>query len=136
MNQKVEQSVLAILLVVYIIFGTRTPPLLVAIVNSGIGVVLLLAFCWYLQKYSGTPLAVLGGIASLVLIYRSWYYNYPQPSQATKDAQFAAYNHFPYTLEQQMVKEMLPSSQFYATPHTFGYSFRPKMDNTHHASPV
>jgi hypothetical protein len=137
MNQKkVEQAVLAILLVVYILFGTRTPPLLVSIVNSGVGVVVLLAFCWYLQKYVGTPLAVLGGVASLVLIYRSWYYNYPQPSQATKDAQFAAYNHFPYTLEQEMVKEMLPSSQFYNTPHTFGYSFRPKMDNTHHAATI
>jgi hypothetical protein len=137
MNQKkVEKAVLAILLVVYILFGTRTPPLLVSIVNSGVGVVLLLAFCWYLQKYVGSPLAILGAVASLVLIYRSWYYNYPQPSQATKDAQFAAYNHFPYTLEQEIVKEMLPNSQFYASPHTFGYSFRPKMDNIHHAATV
>lgn len=137
MNQKkVEQAVLAILLVVYILFGTSTPPLLVSFVNSGVGVVLLLAFCWYLQKYAGKSLAILGAVASIVLIYRSWYNNYPQPSQATKDAQFAAFNHFPYTLEQEMVKEMLPNSEFYASPHTFGYSFRPKMDNTHHASSV
>lgn len=137
MNQKkVEQVVLAILLVLYILFGANTPPMVVSIVNSGVGVVLLLAFCWYLQKYSGRPLAILGAIASLVLIYRSWYYNYPQPSQATKDAQFASFNHFPYTLEQEIVKEMLPSSQFYETPQSFGYSFRPKNDNTHHASPV
>jgi hypothetical protein len=137
MNQKkVEQTVLAILLVAYILFGTRTPLLLVKLVNSGVGVVILIAFCWYLQKYSGTPLALLGGVASLVLLYRAWYYNYPQPSQATKDAQFAAFNHFPYTLEQEIIKEMLPSSQFYDRPQTFGYSFRPKIDNNHHAAPI
>jgi len=137
MNQKnVEQMVLAILLVAYILFGTRTPRLIVQIVNSGVGVVLLLAFCWYLQKYNGTYLAVLGAIASIFLIYRSWTYNYPQPSQQTKDAQFAAYNHTPYTLEQEMVKIMLPASDFYTSPSSFGYSFRPKMVNTHHASPV
>jgi hypothetical protein len=137
MNQKkVEQAVLASLLVLYILFGTSTPPLLVSLVNSGVGVVLLLAFCWYLQKYSSKSLAILGAVASIVLIYRSWHHNYPQPSQSTKDAQFASYNHFPYTLEQEMVKEMLPNSDFYVNPHTFGYSFRPKMDNTHHASPV
>jgi hypothetical protein len=137
MNQKkVEQIVLAVLLVVYIIFGTRTPQIIVQIVNSGVGVVLLLAFCWYLQKYNGQYLAVLGVIASIFLIYRSWTYNYPQPSQITKDRQFAEYNSKPYTLEQEMVKIMLPTSQFYTSPQSFGYSFRPKMVNVHHAAPV
>jgi hypothetical protein len=135
-EKKVEQIVLAVLLVAYILFGSRTPPLIITLINSGVGVVLLIAFCWYLQKYTGTPLAILGGVASLVLIYRAWYHNAPQPSQATKDAQFADYNHFPYTLEQEIVKEMLPTSDFYTTPQTFGYSFRPKMDSTHHASPI
>jgi hypothetical protein len=135
-EKKVEQIVLAVLLVAYILFGSRTPPFIITLINSGVGVVLLIAFCWYLQKYTGTPLAILGGVASLVLIYRAWYHNSPQPSQATKDAQFAEYNHFPYTLEQEIVKEMLPSSDFYTVPQTFGYSFRPKMDNTHHASPL
>lgn len=137
MNQrKVEQMVLAILLVVYILFGTRTPHLIVKLINSGIGVVLLLAFCWYLQKYNGNYLAVLGAIASIFLIYRSWNYNYPQPSQATKDQQFASYNHKPYTLEQEMVKIMLPTSQFYTSQQSFGEQFRPKVDNTHHAALV
>lgn len=135
-ERKTEQIVLAVLLVAYILFGTRTPRLVILLVNSGVGVVLLIAFCWYLQKYTGTPLAILGGVASLMLLYRAWYHDYPQPSQATKDAQLADFNHFPYTLEQEIVKEMLPSSDFYTVPQTFGYSFRPKMDATHHASPV
>jgi hypothetical protein len=134
MNQnKVEQMVLAILLVVYILFGTKTPQIIVQIVNSGIGVIILISFCWYLQKYNGSYLGFLGLIASIVLIYRTWTYNYPQPSQQTKDIQFATYNHNPYTLEQEMVKNMLPTSEFYTSQNSIGYSVQPKISNTYNA---
>lgn len=135
-QDKIEKLIVAILLVLYIFFGTNTPRLVAMSINYGFGIVILAAFCWYLYKYSGKYLAILGAVASIVLIYRSVYGYYPIPSQSTRDAQMASYNSFDYTLEEQIVKEMLPNSQFNVTPSSFGYGFKPQVESSHDASPI
>ena len=133
---KIEKIILAVLLVVYILFGTNTPRLVSMSINNGFGVLILAGFCWYLYKYSGRNLAILGAIASIVLIYRAMNDYYPIPSQSTRDAQMASYNSFDYTLEEQIVKQMLPNSQFNVVPSSFGYGFKPQMEPSHDASPI
>jgi Na+/proline symporter len=137
MDQKtLTKVILTVLVLVYILFGDNTPKWIAMFVYSGFGVLLLLVLCGYLLLKQNKYLAVLAIIFTVVLLYRVAYYNFPISTQATKDAQLMSYNKVPYTLEQQIVKLRLPSSDFNVKPDSFGYNFKPAVDNTHNASPV
>lgn len=137
MDQKtLEKLVLTVLVIVYILFGEQTPKWLAMFVYSGFGVLLLLVLCGYLLSRQNKYLAVLAIIFTFVLLYRVAYYNFPISTQATKDAQLMSYNKVPYTLEQQIVKLRLPSSDFNIKPESFGYTFKPVVDRLHDASPI
>ena len=56
------------------------------------------------------------------------------PSEVKKMSQFTAYNQFPYTLEQEIVKQMAPivRSGTSMTPA----SYKPMLEDLHDASPL
>ena len=59
------------------------------------------------------------------------------PSEEKKESQFTAYNQFPYTLEQEIVKKMAPihrmggTTLFESKP-----SYKPLLEDLHDASPI
>lgn len=136
------QSGLTALVVAYLILDMRTPGPLVTLVNSVLGKAALLTICVYLLMYSKNAiLAVLMLLVVFKLIYNaSGPYvglgNLDQyaPSEEKKMSQFSAFNQFPYTLEQEVVKERVPLVQnsFELTPP----SFSPELTELHGATPV
>jgi len=132
MSNKVENILFSILLILYILFGYNTPIFIIQIINSGLGIILLLVFCIYMYTYTDLYLSILSMVASIVLIYRSFSMGLPIFSQVNKDLQMAALNENlnKYTLEQEMVKIMVPNSNFQTYYNSFGYLFNPKEEST------
>ena len=132
MSSKVENILFSFLLILYILFGYNTPIFIIQLMNSGIGIILLLLFCFYMYAYTNIYLSILSTIASLVLLYRSFSMGLPIFSQLNKDLQMAVFNNNlnNYTLEQEMVKQMVPNSNFQTYYNSFGYSFNPKEEPT------
>jgi hypothetical protein len=132
MSNKVENILFSILLILYILFGYNTPIFIIQIINSGLGIILLLVFCIYMYTYTNLYLSILSTVASIVLIYRSFSMGLPMFSQFNKDLQMAALNENlnKYTLEQEMVKIMVPNSNFQTYYNSFGYLFNPIEENT------
>jgi hypothetical protein len=132
MSNKVENILFSILLILYILFGYNTPIFIIQIINSGLGIILLLVFCIYMYTYTDLYLSILSTVASIVLIYRSFSMGLPIFSQVNKDLQMAALNENlnKYTLEQEMVKIMVPNSNFQTYYNSFGYLFNPKEEST------
>jgi hypothetical protein len=56
------------------------------------------------------------------------------PSEDKKMSQFTAYNQFPYTLEQEVVKKMAPIKHFGTTLSKASY--KPFLENLYDASPL
>lgn len=131
-NSKVEKIVFSILLILYILFGHNTPIFIIQLINSGVGIILLLLFCGYMYVNSNIYMSMLSIIASIVLIYRSMSMGLPMLSQFNKDLQMDVLNNRlnDYTLEQEMVKKMVPISDFQRYYNSFGYSFNPIEENT------
>ena len=56
------------------------------------------------------------------------------PTEEKKASQFSAFNQFPYTLEQEVVKKMAPIVQ---SGSSMGKaSYKPLLDNLYDASPI
>ena len=132
MSNKVENILFSILLILYILFGYNTPIFIIELINSGVGIILLLVFCIYIYNYTNMYLTLLSTIASIVLIYRSFSMGLPAFSQFNKDLQMAVLNNNlnTYTLEQEMVKKMVPNSNFQTYYNSFGYLFNPVEEQT------
>ena len=56
------------------------------------------------------------------------------PSEEKKSSQFSAFNQFPYTLEQEVVKKMAPIVQSGSSMSKASY--KPLLDNLYDASPI
>jgi len=132
MNNKVENLVFSILLVLYILFGQHTPIFIIQLINNGVGIILLMVFCGYMYLNTNMYLSILSTIASIVLIYRAWSMGLPLFSQFNKDLEMEILNNNlnEYTLEQKMVKQMVPNSEYQTYYNSFGYSFHPIEENT------
>jgi hypothetical protein len=138
-TQNVGQLMLAILFVIYLIMGYKTPNPLASWIDTLVGkiVVILIALSLFTQVHP--ILGVLGLLVAYDLIRRSGVTTGTDalekylPTQQKVDSQFTAFNQFSYTLEQEMVKKMAPlnkSNEFYGGP---GENYKPILDNTHDA---
>jgi hypothetical protein len=56
------------------------------------------------------------------------------PTEEKKSSQFSAFNQFPYTLEQEVVKKMAPIVQ--SGSSMTKASYKPLLDNLYDASPI
>jgi hypothetical protein len=113
-KEHMSELILAILLIIYLIMGSKTPQPIAVLVNSLIGKIILFFVVVYMFLYSNPILAVLFLFVVFDLISRSNYTIKTNtlksylPSEEKKSSQFTAFRQFPYTLEQEVVKKMAP----------------------------
>ena len=135
-----SQLILTIILIVYLILGLQTPQPVAFLVNNIVGKIVIFLIVIYMFLHMNPILAVISLVAAFDLIRRSSntvYNNLLQtyiPSEENKMGQFTAFNQFPYTLEQEVVKKMAPIVQSGSVLNKASY--HPLLDNLHDASPV
>jgi len=131
---------LAVLLVVYLVMGYKTPQAVANVVDTLIGKVAIFVVVVYLFMNYHPILAVLALFVAFDLIRRSTLTTGIDalqkfvPTEEKKSSQFTAFNQFPYTLEQEVVAKMAPVMQ--SGSSITQASFKPLLDNLHDASPV
>jgi len=133
------QVVLAILFIVYLISGYKTPDSVANIVDTIYGKIVVVVVALILFSYANPILGVLGFIVAFDLIRKSsmstgtFALDHYVPTEVKKESNLNAMNQFPYTLEQEVVKKMAPMKvPTDATPS----SFSPVLDDTYDAAPI
>ena len=139
-KQNMGELILAILFIIYLIMGYKTPEPVANMIDSLVGKIVIFVIVVYMFMNSNSILAVLALFVAFDLIRRSSaatgidaLQKYA-PSEKKKMSQFTAFNQFPYTLEQEVVKKMAPIIQSGSslTPP----SYKPLLENLYDASPV
>jgi len=131
---------LAVLLVIYLVMGYKTPDAIANVVDTLIGKVAIFVVVVFLFLNHHPILAVLALFVAFDLIRRSTLTTGLDalqkfvPTEEKKSSQFTAFNQFPYTLEQEIVAKMVPTMQ--SGSSITQASFKPLLDNLHDASPV
>jgi hypothetical protein len=139
-KEKTGEHLLTLLFIIYLIMGYKTPDSVAHLVDTLVGKIVILVIVVSLFLYTNPLLAVLSLFVAFDLIRRSskttgleMLQKY-QPSEKKKMAQFSAYNQFPYTLEQEVVKKMAPIVQ--SGSSLTKPSYKPYLENLHDASPL
>ena len=138
-NKKyVSQNVLTLLFVIYLILGLNTPKPIAQIIDTLVGKIVVILLAIYLFIYTNPILGVIGFFVAYDLIRRSSVStgnfgidNY-LPREETKQVKMSSYNQYPYTLEQEMVKKMVPAVSKDMTKA----SYVPMTDDVYDAAPA
>ena len=137
-NAKMGETLLTLLFIIYLLMGYKTPEPVANLVDTMVGkaVVFVVVVCLFV--YTNPILAVLGLFVAFDLIRRSSAatgidaLKKYAPSEEKKSSQFTAFNQFPYTLEQEIVKKMAPIIQTSSTATKASYV--PMLDNIYDAT--
>jgi hypothetical protein len=136
-KKHMPEMLLTILFVVYLVLGYKMPEAIATMIDTTIGKVAVVLAALLLFAYSNPILGVLGllvayhmirgasvktGMAGLEAYY---------PTEAKKWSPFSPTHQFPYTLEQEVVKNM--TTQTFNTEYVKA-PYRPILDDTHDAS--
>lgn len=140
-KKNMGQVVLAILFILYLIMGYKTPELVANMVDTHIGKVVVFVVVLLLFIGCHPVLGVLGIFVAYHLITQSSVVtgshglsNYV-PTEKKKFTAMTQYNQFPYTLEQEMVKKMAPIKKT-ADGADNSFAFNPVLDDLHDAAPI
>jgi len=134
------ELILAILLIIYLVMGFKTPESVANMIDTIPGKVVIFIVVVFLFIYYSPILGILGLFVAFTLIRSSSITTGSDalqkyvPTEEKKTSQFTAYNQFPYTLEQEVVAKMAPiltSGSSMENP-----SYKPILDNLHYASPL
>jgi hypothetical protein len=138
-KKNMPQLVLIVLFAIYLIMGYHIPESVATMIDSTIGKILVVIVALMLFSYSNPILGVLSLLVAYHLIKSASiktgmagleeYY----PTEAKKWSPFTPAHQFPYTLEQEVVKNM--TTQKFNTEYVKA-PFRPTLDDTHDASPL
>jgi hypothetical protein len=139
-KEHMGQLILVILFIIYLIIGYETPQPVASMVDTLVGKIVIFIIVVYLFMKSNPLLAVLSLFVAFDLMRRSSVATGSDairryaPCEDEKSSQFSAFNQFPYTLEQEVVKKMAPMTRS-------GYSltqasYKPILDNLHDATPL
>lgn len=144
-KEHMGELILFILFVIYLVLGYEVPESVANVVNTMLGKLFVFLIVIYLFLYKNPVLAVVSLLVAFQIISRS-----RKVDNATRIEQilnpgctdgpgmsqypFTAYNQFPYTLEQEVVKKMAPIVQ--SGNVLTQASFKPYLENDHDASPV
>ena len=139
-KENMGELILIVLLIIYLIMGFKTPQPVASLITSLPGKIIIFIIVVSLFIYSNPILAVLALFVAFDLMRRSSIATGIDalkrfaPSEEKKTSQFTAFNQFPYTLEQEVVKKMAPIIQSGSslTPA----SYKPILENLYDASPV
>jgi len=139
-KQHRSELILAILLVLYLVMGFKTPNSVANMIDTIPGKVVIFIVVAFLFTYYNPILGILGLLVAFNLIRSSSVTTGNDalqkyvPTEEKRNSQFTAYNQFPYTLEQEIVAKMAPiltSGSSMQKP-----SYKPTLDNLHFASPL
>ena len=139
-KEHMGQLVLVILFIIYLIMGYKTPEPIANMIDSLAGKIVIFIIVIYMFMNTHPILAVLALFVAFDLIRRSSVttgidaLKRYAPSEEKKSSQFSAFNQFPYTLEQEVVKKMAPivqSGSSLSKP-----SYKPLLENLYDASPI
>ena len=138
-KQKTMEIILGCLMILYLLAGIQLPSSLNSAFNSWIGQVIMLLIVFYMFCNSNIILGILTLLVVLSIMMNNQSSTMSiamnnQPSEETKSQQFTQFNQFPYTLEQEMVKKMVPL--YSAGESINNASYVPIMDNVYESSPV
>jgi hypothetical protein len=138
-KRNMSQLLLVILFIIYLTMGFKMPDPFANIIDSNAGKVVVALVALLLFGYSNPILGVLGIMVAYQLIKSSSektgmaalekYY----PTEEKKWSPFTPTHQFPYTLEQEVVKQMASqkfNSNYVKAP------YRPMLDNTHDAAMI
>jgi hypothetical protein len=138
-KKNMPQFVLTILFVLYLVMGYQVPEGIATIVDSTFGKIIIVVIALMLFSYSNPILGILFLLVAYQLIKKSsittgmagleQYY----PTEAKKWSPFSPSHQFPYTLEQEVVKNM--TTQKFNTEYVKA-PYRPILDDTYDASPL
>jgi len=136
-KRNMSQLILVVLFIIYLVMGFKMPDQVANVIDSQGGKIVVALVALLLFGYSNPILGVLGIMVAYQLIKSSSektgmaalekYY----PTEEKKWSPFTATHQFPYTLEQEVVKEMASqkfNDNFVKAP------YRPMLDDTHDAS--
>ena len=139
-KENMSQLLLTILFMIYLIMGYKTPEPVANVVDSLVGKIVIFITVITLFMHANPILAVLSLFVAFDLIRRSSAATGIDalkkylPTEEKKSSQFTAFNQFPYTLEQEVVKKMAPivqSGSSLSKP-----SYKPLLENLHDASTI
>jgi len=139
-KENMSQLTLAILFIIYLIMGYRTPDMVANVVDTLVGKIAIFIMVIFMFMHSNPILAVLSLFVAFDLIRRSSAVTGIDalkkylPTEEKKSSQFTAFNQYPYTLEQEVVKKMAPivqSGSSLSKP-----SYKPLLENLHDASTI
>lgn len=138
-KKNMPQLLLSVLFVIYLVMGYHLPEGVATMIDSTFGKIIVVIVALMLFAYSNPVLGVLALLVAYQLIKGASiktgmagleeYY----PTEAKKWSPFTATHQFPYTLEQEVVKNM--TTQKFNTEYVKA-PFRPTLDDTHDASPL
>jgi hypothetical protein len=138
-KKNMPQLVLAVLFALYLVMGYQIPEGVATAIDSTVGKIVVVVVALMLFAYSNPVLGVLALLVAYQLIKGASvktgmagleeYY----PTEAKKWSPFTPTHQFPYTLEQEVVKNM--TTQKFNTEYVKA-PFRPTLDDTHDASPL
>jgi len=133
------ELILTIILIIYLILGNDTPQPFASLVDNFLGKIIIFGIVIYMFLYKNPILAIISLFVAFELMrYSSYNVAYDGlvqtyiPSENNKVSQFTAFNQFPYTLEQEVVKKMAPI--VYSGAVLNKATYQPLLDNLHNAS--
>ncbi len=138
-KKNMPQLVLSVLFVIYLVMGYKMPDGVAGAVDSTAGKIVVGLVALMLFAYSNPILGVLALLVAYQMIRSASvktgmagleeYY----PTEQKKWSPFTPAHQFPYTLEQEVVKNM--TTQKFNTEYVKA-PFRPTLVDTHDASPI
>ena len=139
-KEHMGELILAILFIIYLIMGYKTPEPVANMVDTVVGKIVIVLIVIYMFMHNNPVLAILALFVAFDLIRRSSVatgidaLKRYAPSEEKKSSQFSAFNQFPYTLEQEVVKKMAPIVQ--SGSSLSKASYMPILENLHDASTI
>ena len=139
-KEHMGELTLAILFIIYLIMGYKTPEPVATVIDSIVGKIVIILIVIYMFMNTNPIVAILALFVAFDLIRRSSVTTGIDalkryvPTEEKKSSQFSAFNQYPYTLEQEVVKKMAPiiqSGSSLSKP-----SYKPLLENLYDASPL
>lgn len=137
--EKRNQTLLAIILIIYIILNVKTPNMLAKLIDNLVGYIVVVIITIIIFANSHPIVGILTIIAAYELIKRSSVStgthairNYLE-SEKSKVDDFSSYNDFPVTLEEEIVNKMAPLVVNNDEPSS---DFKPILDDQHDAAGI
>ena len=138
-KENFSQLLLLIVLVIYIVFNIQTPSSIAPYIDNIYSNVIIILLAFFTLMHVNPILGIIALFAAYELIRRSadatgtTTIKKYLPSQSKTNQHLNAFNQFPVTLEEQMVKKMAPLVQS-SGPSQLDY--KPMDDNAHQAMSV